>query len=372
MTTKHAMHIPVSKTFLRHSYKAAAGLHSVVTGLFRSHRPDPRVFYGGAYAGNAGGGPVKIQRLKKVFPEHRVSYNLIYGLSNAPYIPGYALRIQKSRNIPIVVNQSGTFYAGWYKGDCQAANDEMAHGHHLADHVFWQSEFSRLSTGKFLGERAGAGEVLYNAVDTGFFLPFAEARETHERPFRFLVSGKTDAHLIYRIVSAVKGLACARKQGLEASLLIAGVMSLETKNKVQELVNNLDLLNCVSFHGPYRQEQAPSLYNSCDAYLLLTHNDVCPNSVLEAMACGLPVIHTSTGGTRELVGGTGMMIETFESWDAPSVPDEKAVAHAMIEVANNRAALSTTARNRAVEHFDIAHWMSRHSEVFKNLLAERS
>jgi glycosyltransferase involved in cell wall biosynthesis len=34
-------------------------------------------------------------------------------------------------------------------------------------------------------------------------------------------------------------------------------------------------------------------------------NDSCPNVVLEAMACGIPVLHTGTGGTAEIVGGFG-------------------------------------------------------------------
>ncbi len=372
MGAKYAMQIPAAKTLLRRSYKIAVGLHAVCSGLLRSRSPNPRIFYGGARTGHAGGARVKVSRLNEFFPEHRWSYNLIYCLSNTPYIPGYALRLQKHRGIPIVLNQSGAFYAGWFNGDCQGHNAEMAHAYHLADHIFWQSEFSRVSTRKFLGEREGPGEVLYNAIDTEHFRPLKKAEESRNNQFRFLVSGKTDLHLIYRIESAVNGLAHVRKQGLEASMTIAGVMSSETKTRIQHLVSDLGLLKYISFHGPYTQEQAPTLYNSCDAYILLTHNDVCPNSALEAMSCGLPVIHASTGGTPELVGQTGFRIETAESWDQPSVPVASDVAQAMMTVANSRKALSALARQRAVDKFDVKHWIQRHAEVFEKLLMERS
>ena len=366
------MHIPAAKTLLRKSYKVAMGLHAVASVPFSSWSTQPRIFYGGARAGDAGGAPVKVKRLNEYFPEHRWSYNLIYCLSNTPYLPEPALRLLKGRGVPIITNQSGAFYAGWYAGDWQARNTEISHAYHLADHVFWQSEFSRQSVKKFLGERDGNGEVLYNAVDTKTFQPRPLTRGPAESGFRFLVSGKTDPHLAYRVEAAIKGLAHARQQGLEASLKIAGVMTMETSKIIGELVNNCGLSDCVTFTGSYTQTQAPTLYASCDAYVLLTHNDVCPNSALEAMACGLPVIHASTGGTPELVGKAGAMIETSESWERPSIPDARDVAQAMITVASNHSVLASLARLRAIEKFDIAHWIRRHTEIIGNLLRRRS
>ncbi len=372
MTAGHAMQVPAAKTLLRNSYKIAMGLHAVASAPFSGCSAQPRVFYGGARAGNAGGAPVKVKRLNEYFPEYRWSYNLVYCLSNTPYLPKPALRLLKRRGIPIITNQSGAFYAGWYAGDWQARNTEISHAYHLADHVFWQSEFSRQSVKKFLGEQNGNGEVLYNAVDTKAFQPRPLIQSPVKNGFRFLVSGKTDPHLAYRVKAAIRGLAHVRQQGLEASLKIAGVMTTETSKIIEELINDSGLSDCVTLTGPYTQTQAPTLYTSCDAYLLLTHNDVCPNSALEAMACGIPVIHTSTGGTPELVGKAGAMIETPESWERPSIPDARAVAQAMITVASNHSLLASLARQRAIEKFDIAHWIRRHTEVIGSLLNRRS
>ena len=63
----------------------------------------------------------------------------------------------------MVHNQNGVFYPAWYEGDWQRQNEVMAHSYHLADYVFWQSEFCRRTANMFLGKRKGPGEVLYNA-----------------------------------------------------------------------------------------------------------------------------------------------------------------------------------------------------------------
>ena len=57
-------------------------------------------------------------------------------------------------------------------------------------------------------ETATAGEILYNAIDTGHFRPADTPRENSA--FTFLVTGKFDSHLFYRIEASLKGLAAAR------------------------------------------------------------------------------------------------------------------------------------------------------------------
>ncbi len=55
------------KRLLRSGYRAAIGLGSLTA---RARGGDPRVFYGGARAGDIGGPLVKVKRLQAHFPEH--------------------------------------------------------------------------------------------------------------------------------------------------------------------------------------------------------------------------------------------------------------------------------------------------------------
>ena len=56
-----------------------------------------RIFYGGSKSGNIGGPLVKIQKLKREFPEYTNGFNLVYLLSNNTYLSKTSLNILKKR-----------------------------------------------------------------------------------------------------------------------------------------------------------------------------------------------------------------------------------------------------------------------------------
>ena len=365
MTSEY--HDPWTKRLLRAGY--GCSLTGLVMATARAGRADgqPRVFYGGARAGDRGGPLVKVKRLSAFFPEDRWRYNLVYTLSNAPYLPAIALKLLKARGIPIVSNQNGVFYPAWYGGDWRAKNAGMARAYHLADHVFWQSAFCRRAAERFLGAREGPGEVLYNAVDTRRFAPATGTERGNA--LKFLVSGKIDGHLFYRLESSLRGLALARKQGLEARLQVAGWVQPAALRAAQELGEELGLTDAVVYSGSYTQDQAPEIYRAADAYVMTKHNDPCPNTVLEALASGLPVVYSDSGGVPELVGEeAGVALPCEEDWERARWPAPRSIADGMIAAAENRETLSAAARRRAVDRFDIAQWIDRHGQVFGRLI----
>ena len=84
-------------------------LLKVVINLFLYKKKDSiNVFYGGARSGNIGGPLVKANRLKTYFPEE-LNFNIIYILSNANYLNKLSIKILKSNNFPIILNQNGVF-----------------------------------------------------------------------------------------------------------------------------------------------------------------------------------------------------------------------------------------------------------------------
>lgn len=356
---------PLGKRLLRAGYGAALAVATFATARRRSG--SPRIWYGGARVGDIGGTLVKLRRLTERFPESRSAYNAVYLLSNAAYLPRIALARLRGAGVPIVLNQNGVFYRAWYDGDWRAMNERMALAYHAADHVFWQSDFCRRAAEQFLGPRGGAGEVLFNAVDTKRFVPSSSPRDAG--PFTFLMTGKFDRHMAYRPRAAIAAMAIARGDGLDARLVLAGRFEDATAAALDAQIGEAGLADVIERRGPYTQKEAPALYAAADAYLALTFNDACPNAVIEAMACGLPVLFNDSGGTPELVGkSAGIGLAVTQGWEHVQVPEAAAVAAGMARIVEGHASMAVAARSRAVATFEIEDWLRRHETVFRQLI----
>jgi glycosyltransferase involved in cell wall biosynthesis len=357
---------PFAKALARAGYRTATGLRARLFARAPRRGDAPRVFYGGARAGDAGGPLVKVQRLQAAFPQPAGIFNLVYSLSNAPYLDRDTLAALKARGVGIVHNQNGVFYPGWYAGDWRAENKRMSHAYRLAHHVFWQSSFCRMCADRFLGERDGPGEVLFNAVDTGRFAP----RPTKTGgPFTFLLTGKLQAHLAYRLEDSVAGLAAARASGLDAELHVAGILDAGARDALDSAARRHGIAPNVRILGAYTQADAPAIYNAADAYVMTKHADPCPNTVIEAMACGLPIVYVASGGVPELVGpDVGAGVDADDDWERPFRPDPDALGAAMVAVAAGRPAMSAAARIRAETAFTLDGWIARHRAVFAKVM----
>jgi len=82
------------------------------------------------------------------------------------------------------------------------------------------------------------------------------------------------------------------------------------ERKCRELVEKLDLADKVIFFGYVPHDQVPAYYNIADVYVLTSIWEEWSNTIMEAMACGTPVIATDVGGNPYLVkdGKTGFLV----------------------------------------------------------------
>ena len=321
--------------------------------------------YGGSRSGNLGGGKVKIKRLKNNFPENIWRFNLIYLISNSVFLNEDTIKFMKKKSIPIVLNQNGVFYPGWYDKDWKSKNKEMSIYYKYADYVFWQSNFCKKSANKFLGLRDGSGEVLYNAVDTDYFLP---KKRNKTNRFSFLMTGNFSEKSLYTIENTIQGLAFSRKLGLDSDLYIAGWS--EKPSTIFEIAKRYNISKNIFYLGYYNQNEAPKIYQSADAFVSTKYLDPCPNSVIEALSCGLPVLYSASGGTPELVDSkSGIGLKVKESWtDKNIIPNPKKLGEGMVKIYENHNFFKQNARNTAIKRFDIKNWIGKHKEIFEKLL----
>jgi glycosyltransferase involved in cell wall biosynthesis len=138
--------------------------------------------------------------------------------------------------------------------------------------------------------------------------------------------------------------------------------------RAHRLAADLGVGDRVVFTGAYTQAAAPELYRSAEILLHTKVQDPCPTAVLEAMACGLPVVYAASGGTPELVGDdAGVGVDSPLDWDHDRPLEPAALADAVTVAANSLEAMGAAARARVEQKFDLSRWVARHREVFESL-----
>ena len=310
------------------------------------------------------GGQIKLIPLRAKFPEHYDRFNIIYLVSSA--LPPHAEEIvtaAKRQGARLVWNQNGIAYPGCY-GDYYAwFNLRMAGLRAQADYIFNQSEFSRLSAERYLGPSAAPSEICLNPVDTRTFSP-AEAALPRE-PWQILAAGTS--HAIYRTKSVLDTIRALLKRGHKVHLTIAG--EFRWRNASAQVAREMEgIRDHVTILPPFRQSEAPDIYRRAHVLLHTKFNDPCPTVPIEAMACGVPVVGTHSGGMPELVSsGSGNLVPVPGSWTQDLAGDPQSLAGAIEEVMEDHVRYSHAARDHAIRTFDVEWWLARHAEIFHTL-----
>lgn len=142
--------------------------------------------------------------------------------------------------------------------------------------------------------------VIANGVDTDTFQPAPQLAE----PTRLLCV----ARLIAR--KGIDDILHALVSVPDATLAIAGAGP--SKPELQALAGQLGVDARVQWLGQVDREQLPQIYREAGVFVLPSRNEGMSNAALEAMASGLPVLLTDTGGTRELLrdGHNGFVVHS--------------------------------------------------------------
>lgn len=201
-------------------------------------------------------------------------------------------------------------------------------------------------------------EVICNGVDCDRFTPATTPRQNNS--LRFVSVGRLqEVKDPLNVLRAFAALTALRPElPLQLSLVGDGPLLAACEQFVREhhLQGKVELAGAAS-DVPQRLRQA-------DVYLLGSRAEGISNTVLEAMASGLPVIATRVGGNGELIvdGETGFLVPAEQP---------EAMAAAMRRYADDRALLGrhgAAARTRAVAAFSLAGMMARYQKLYDQLL----
>jgi colanic acid/amylovoran biosynthesis glycosyltransferase len=196
-----------------------------------------------------------------------------------------------------------------------------------------------------VGLPEGRTPVLWMGVDTDAFR--SDGARTYEPNRLHLV---TVARL-----NAMKGhchALAAMRQALDRGCDIRYTIAGEGPHRVEidAAVRRLGLADRVEMAGTLSEAAVLALLQRADAFVLpsVGLGEAAPVSVMEAMACGLPVIASVIGGTPDMItdGADGLLVPQA---------DEQALADAFVRLAQDpqeRRRLGAAARERAVREFD--------------------
>lgn len=230
----------------------------------------------------------------------------------------------------------------------------------LADAIVYQSAFSHAWWERVYGPTRQPWTMVHNGVDLQTYTPLGE----HDRPakhFRILlVEGSLGGG--YEI-GLETGVALARRlqeeHRLPVEVNVAGRVSPGTAAEWQAKAGVP-----LSFAGLVPAERIPWLDRSAHLLYAADINAACPNSVIEALACGLPVLAFDTGALPELVSGEAGAVVPYggDPWQlAP--PDVPGLAQAALELLARQETFRAGARQRAEAAFGLEPMVERYLDV---------
>jgi glycosyltransferase involved in cell wall biosynthesis len=201
--------------------------------------------------------------------------------------------------------------------------------------------------------------VVHTGVELDRFAP-GEARPPHD--LDLLSVGRL--HEVKAFPDLLRACHRLTRDGLVFRCRIVG--DGPSRARLERLRDELGLEDRVEFVGPVGHDELPGYYRESDVFVMASRSEGIPVVLMEAMACGLPVVATDITGIPELVehGKSGLLVP-------PGDPDRLARAVAELAAsAEKRREYGNAGRRRVRERFDVREGARRLDRLFRERLAE--
>lgn len=223
-----------------------------------------------------------------------------------------ALFLKKAYKIPYFVFLRGIDVPGFYGGRGSFLNKLLKP---LIKYI-WNNANKVIANSSALKDLAGRDfkykeiAVLPNMIDIDFFNPSGKPHEPG--PVKIIFVGRLNKQkgLNYLLDS----LAIISRGGSEAEFVMELAGDGPEKNDLMEKSCALGISGKTVFLGWLDRERLLVRYQGADIFITVSLDEGMPNAVMEAMACGLPVIASDIPAHRELIedGVNGMLVSARE------------------------------------------------------------
>lgn len=198
-----------------------------------------------------------------------------------------AVWIAKLRSVPTVINYRGGEAEKFFSKSFKYVQPTL----NACSSIIVPSRFLE----EVFSKRGVTTQIIANIIDLERF----NSTDNKAKEFSPHLLVTRNLELIYDNETAIRAFNEILATYPNAGLTIAGTGP-ELDN-LQSLVEELGLLQKIKFTGRVDTQKMPALYQSADVMLNPSRVDNMPNSILEALASGVPVVSTNVGGIPYMV-----------------------------------------------------------------------
>ena len=228
----------------------------------------------------------------------------------------------------------------------------------IATNIIYQSEFSRTWWEDWYGKTRVPSNVIHNGVDLKIY---SSGETPASPPYKLLLvegslgdgyeMGLDNAICLTEILQT--------KHSLPVQLMVVGKVTDDHKKQVEARANI-----SINWVGSVPREQIPAIDRSAHIFFSADLNAACPNSVIEALACGLPVVAFDTGALNELVIGDSGRVVPYggNPWNIDP-PDVESLADASVAVLRDQSHFRKSAREQAEKNLGLDMMVDKYLEV---------
>jgi glycosyltransferase involved in cell wall biosynthesis len=234
----------------------------------------------------------------------------------------------------------------------------------VADRIVYQSQFVKEWWQQQFGDPGKPDFIIHNGVDLGLYNPKGPGKLPKDTYRLLLVEGRFGGGFHMGLENAVElTTQLQNRHKLPVSLRVVGLVPDHLKDRVTR-ATNIPL----EWHGVVSRTDIPELDRSAHALFSADLNAACPNAVIEALACGLPVVSFDTGALKELVSaGSGRLTPYGGDVWRLDPPDVETLAAACVDVLKNNPQYRRIARSQAEKHFSLDRMVDSYCKVWDRI-----
>lgn len=247
--------------------------------------------------GTSGPGTFMARLCKCLEEEYGVNFT-----SKKPHLSLGVIFLPKVRGSKNVVRVDGCYYNELNSG--VGLNKTIKKSINRADGVIFQSGFSKKMCELLLSVKARKSSIIYNGVDQ----KWVDSIEPKIFPDKYVFVACASWRNSKRPKSIIKSFISANITN--SRLIVIGKFNKQISHPQ------------VNYVGNKKPEDVISYMKGATAFIHLCKIESCPNVVIEALSCHLPIICNNIGGTPEIVGSDGIIVNCDQPFSFKTIKEK--------------------------------------------------